>query len=752
MKSGNYQYALGFMSYCSHDPAAALARLGEDGSFDYIHFEEGMLSRKKKSYQFPLRAVQACLDYYGIGLEDVSVVSMDYMDQRTAFDTAKYYRKLVGDYIRAHLNLHEDQVYFAPSHHAAHAYTAFYPSGFDQAAVLVIDGLGSEQQTHSIYLANQTDGLENIYSKAGTGIGMLYNLITQTLGFDSGEEGKTMGLAPYGAEHAEMDAELPDLRGVYEGFSVDYSHIIQRCPSLRLLLDIKPCQGDVYGPYYARLAYNLQQELERCLLHLGRQIKERTGARRLCIAGGVGLNCVANEVLRKANIFDEIYVQPASGDSGLPLGLAMAGLEEAARRSGWQLPNWSETERFWTYAPVSFDNARLKSLLAEHGVACHAMDLQALTTSLADKKVVAYYEDGWDFGPRALGHRSFLADPRPADMKAILNGKIKHREAYRPFAPIIMAEHFVDFFESPVQDHPHMLFAVTCRERAHQDACTVVHVDGTARVQTCDQDTGRIYQVIDAFHKLTGVPVLVNTSFNDNDEPIVLTPLDALSCFLRTNADILVVDDVMVNRAEIPNVGNLLAAAEKAQRQDIYANSDRALRNLLRPEHQDLNQFLTRNLLSSIYARNNAALDRLAEELFGEDSKQDRGVLVTDKAHLEILYMLAGWLKRRLPFSDVIEVDDRWSSLADIPAGSYVLLYNLSVCIQDQEAISAYPAIASCHSFYRNRDRRIEYDRALVETETLSHQIAETYEVDPDRTIGQLFDCDIRQAFIRAYL
>lgn len=754
MNDGKYLYALGFMSYCSHDPAAALARLDGDGNFDYIHFEEGMLSRKKKSYQFPLRAVQACLDHYDIGIGDVDVVSMDYMDKRAAFDTAKYYRKLVGDYIRAYLNLRDDQLYFAPSHHEAHAYTAFYPSGFDDAAVLVIDGLGSEQQTHSIYTASQEKGLERIYSKAGTGIGMLYNLITQTLGFDSGEEGKTMGLAPYGANHPELDAQLPNLGGVYDGFSVDYSHIVQRCPSLRLLLDIEPCRskGDVYGPYYARLAYNLQQELERCLIHIGQQIKERTGATRLCIAGGVGLNCVANEVLRRAGIFDEVYVQPASGDSGVPLGLAMSGLDEAAHRAGRELPKWSHTEGFWTYAPVTFDNNELRELLSGRGIPIHETDIGTLATALTEKKVIAYYEAGWEFGPRALGHRSFLADPRPENMKAVLNGKIKHREAYRPFAPIILVEYFSDYFDSPVEDHPHMLYAVSCLDSARTDACTVVHIDGTARVQTCAPDAGRIYKVIDAFREMTGVPILVNTSLNDNDEPIVQTPLDALSCFLRTNADILVVDDIMVDRAEIDNIDGLLAEAVARQHQEVRVNSARALANLLRLEHHDLKAFLTRNLLSSLYARHNEAFDRLAEEIFGEVAEHDLGILVTDKSHRDLLELLSGWYKRAIPFSEIIECEDTWSSLAEIPANAYVLLYNVSVCMADQEALNIYPALASCRSFYRARDRRIDIDLNTVDTDTLTRHITETYEVDPTRTINQLFSGEIKDIFTKTYL
>lgn len=750
-------YSLGFMNYCSHDPAACLARLSPEGRLDYIHYEEGMLSRKKKSYQFPLRAIQACLDHFHIGLDDVDVVALDYMNDKTAHNTAAYYRKLLGDYLRANLAVRHDQLHFVDSHHLAHAYTAFHPSGFASAAVLAIDGLGSEQQTHSIFDATLTGGIRHVYSQQGTGIGQLYAAITEVLGFEDGEEGKTMGLAPYGAQHADQDALLPSLRGNYQGFCVDYSRVLCRHPSSALRVSIPRCpsRAQVYSPYYARLAYNVQKELESALLHLASEIARRLGTRRLCLAGGVALNCVANELIRASGLFDEVYVQPASGDSGLCLGLALAGIEEAAARQGSGPIEWpaAHEQSFWTYAPVTFDNTELLHLLDQHGASYSAASAAGIAGALAQGDIVAYYEGGWEFGPRALGHRSFLADPRPPDMKATLNRKIKHREAYRPFAPIVPQEHFNTYFESTSERNPHMLFAVRCKARTGSVAPTVVHVDGTARVQTCTAGSGRIYDILRHFHALTGVPMLVNTSLNDNDEPIVLTPVDALSCFLRTNADALVVDDVVIQRRDIPEVAALLAAAEAMQRNDVLERTGVALRRLLRGQRQveDPVTFLARHLLGSLHARHMATEQRLVREIF-LDPVHGTGCLVTDEFHRQVLDDIAESYKIPVPFRRIEIVDDSWQALASIRKDSFLLLYNVSVLHADDEVRRAYPALRSCRSFYGAGDRRVATDRRLCSPERVMELVQTSYETDPDRSIEELFAEAVHPEFRRMYL
>jgi carbamoyltransferase len=745
------------MNYCSHDPAACLVRKSPDGQLDYIHFEEGMLSRKKKSYQFPLRAIKACLDHFCIGIDDVDVVALDYMNAKTVHNTAAYYRKLLGDYVRAGLAIRPDQVYFVDSHHLAHAYTAFYPSGFDSAAVLVIDGLGSEQQTHSIFDASLDHGIRHIYSQRGTGIGKLYSTITEILGFEEGEEGKTMGLAPYGAAYSDIDATQPSLKGNYQGFCVDYSTVIRRHPTSALSLPIPKCpsKNEVYSPYYSRLAYNVQKELECAMMHLSREIAQRTGARHLCIAGGVGLNCVANEVIRESGIFEDVFVQSASADSGISLGLALAGIEEAAKRRGSEYVDWhaSSGKSFWTYSPIRFDNSELRVMLEHHSVPVVEGEVAVIADAIANGSIVAYYEGGWEFGPRALGHRSFLADPRSPDMKSLLNSKIKHREGYRPFAPIVMKEYFNEYFESSSDRHAHMLFAVVCREKTRSLAPTIVHVDNTARVQTCGSEAGQIYRVLQEFHARTSLPMLVNTSLNDNNEPIVLTPIDALSCFLRTNADILVVNDVMVFRNQIPDVDALLHFAESHQRRDVQEKTVSALNHLMRRSDklEDPTTFLARNLLGSLHAKFVASEERLVQELFVNPLPREFEHLVTDEFHHGLVREIAAAYKIPIPFSSVKIVDDNWHSVRLIPQNSYLLLYNLSVLQADVEVRAAYPALESCVSFYGPGDRRLSADRKYCDLNRVVDLVTNSYETDPSKTIDEFFAEIVHPAFRGMY-
>ncbi len=755
MKNG-YRYSLGFMNYCSHDPAACISRVDEQGNLDYIHYEEGMLSRKKKSYHFPLRAIYKCLDHFQIKISDVDYVVLDFMNHKAVHNTAHYYRKLIGDYLRAGLAVREDQVRFAESHHLAHAYTAFYPSGFSDAAILVIDGLGSEQDTHSIYTACRESGIRKLYSQKGTGIGLLYSLITERLGFENGEEGKTMGLAPYGTEFSEMDKFIPNLEGSFSGFFTDYSRIMERQPSLRLKVDINKCASkqEVYSPYYARLAFLVQKELERCLLHLAAEIKVRTGCRRLCIAGGIGLNCVANEIIKDSGIFEDVFVQPASGDSGISLGLSLIGVDDIMSGSAGLNAKWkSDPSYFWIHSPVENDSTELVNLLTSYEVPCHKAEPEKIANSLVEKKVVAYFEGGWEFGPRALGHRSFLADPRPLEMKEILNRKIKHRELYRPFAPIMLEEHFSDYFESKSDKHPYMLFAVKCKDKTKQVAPTIVHVDGTARVQTCTSHYGRIYEVLKEFFKKTDVPILVNTSFNDNDEPIVLTPIDALSCFLRTGADVLVVDDILVYREEIPLPDELEMASRRIQTVAQAALYSQALEALITPgkRRESLKSFLARELLSSLYAKFNESCEILSQHLFVKPRIDMRKIIVTDEYHLDIINMLASYYKVDVSRRNILLVEDAAQSLALIPTNSFVVLFNLSIHLVDDEVLARFPHLASCESFYGVGDKKVTMAAGDAEFAEVDDIIMQSYEVDPSRSIDEFFAEHVAPEFNRLY-
>ena len=206
-------FSMGIMNYCSHDPACALIKV-DDSKIEFIQAEEGFLSRKKKSYQFPIRSMKYCLDYFSIKIDDIDSVTFDYMDHRRDFRTSNNYRLLIGDYIRSKLKIPQNKMFFS-SHHYAHALSTFWPSGFDESTVMIVDGLGSEQQTHSIFYMNEDGGKKLEFEQKGVGIGALYSLVTNKLGFDPGEDGKTMGLAPYGKKHFNYDKILPSLKGKF---------------------------------------------------------------------------------------------------------------------------------------------------------------------------------------------------------------------------------------------------------------------------------------------------------------------------------------------------------------------------------------------------------------------------------------------------------------------------------------------------------------------------------------------------------
>ena len=730
------------MSYCSHDPSASLIKYSQDGKADFIHFEEGMLSRRKKSYHFPLRSIHSALEHYGIGIEDVDVVTVDYMDHQRFSNTATYYRKLVGDYIRRQLKLRPDQLNFASSHHAAHAYSAYYSSGFDEAAVIAIDGLGSEQQTHSVFVGRRGRKIEKIFSQATPGIGELYTLVTTALGFEAGEEGKTMGLAPYG--HDLRFENEPDFSGRYQGLLTDYSRIVRRSPSakLKLALDHEKLQQDIYTGYPARVAYLLQRELETSLLHLVKATKDATGCKKLCIAGGVGLNCVANEIIARSGIFDEVYVHADSGDAGLPHGLAMMGLmDRLPEPEGFNALEGMSYPIFSPQTRVTRNVNTFKDIVAAHNIPTTPFDCDAVAEHLCNERVICLYTGGWEYGPRALGHRSFLADPRSERMKEVMNIKIKHREPYRPFAPIVLGKHFKDYFISTHANHDRMLYAVGVTALAEKCIPAVVHFDKTARAQTINDPNEPAFQILQAFQRKTGVPVLINTSFNDNNEPIVMSPLDALKCFLNTDADVLIVEDVMLCRHDIePGV---MAALRHKLEQELHSyqvgSYREAAASLLNRPDVSLQDFLATRLLSSLFHRYRASYERLVSEMIDLlQSDEERRVLL-DGYHRRVLENVAEEFKldifnNNLTFS---LIDDDASALTEIRGGDVILAYNLCAILNQEKRDGNSFGDVNC--FYASCDPIIEIEAGYDgDLSAQMEAIEASYEVDLTKNIALL--------------
>jgi len=718
MSKGNTRYSMGFMNYCSHDPGAALVRI-ENDNIDYIFAEEGFLSRTKKSYQFPIRSLNYCLDHFGIEIDEVDTFVFDFMDNKRSYRTSDNYRLLLGDFVRSNLKINNKKIQFVDSHHLAHAYTAFYPSGFEEATILVVDGLGSEQQTHSIFKGSINKGIECIFEQKGNGIGTLYTLITRALGFKSGEEGKTMGLAPYGKLFSEIDSQLPSFKGEFNGLITDYSKQLQRNPDPKLRMDLRNCDNpeEIYEPYFSRMAYKLQEETERCLLHLVHEAVKLTGVKNICLAGGVGLNCVANNFIQQCDSVENFFVQPASGDTGLPLGLALYGA--ASISDNWNKVAVNKTNIHKLQTPYSIDNNPLGSqvdnliskILKKHQIPQKKFIAKDIGLLLSQEKIVAFFQDGIELGPRALGHRSFLADPRSAKMKEKMNLKIKHREGYRPFAPMVLKEYFDEYFISDTSDHPYMLQAPSCRAKTADEAPAIVHVDNTARVQTVEEKNGSVHSVIKAFHEVTGTPILINTSFNDNNEPIVFTKLDALCCFSRTNADVLVVNNSYILRSDINDQVQFTKDCEEYQStlgDQIYSQA--VISNTFIDEStssEKLDNLLMHNIELSIYYSNIHVLERLID--FLQDRVKSRKLLL-DKYHYDLIKSLQGTLMGKIgDYFPIFEiVNDDFSCLIQVKGSVDLLLYNMSIYLNSEYSKKIFSDNKDIFNFYRSKDKLVK--------------------------------------------
>jgi carbamoyltransferase len=560
------------------DAAAALVVDGEL----VAAAEEERFNRIKHCAGFPSEAARWCLEDSGLSAHDLDHVAVS-RDPRANLGrkllrtirhgaSARYLKQRlqnaaqirdVGSALSEALNV--DRVTATihnVEHHQAHVASAFFVSPFEDAAVLSVDGFGDFAST---MLAeghgNRFQVLERIIYPHSLGI--FYTAVTQWLGFpEYGDEGKVMGLAPYGEPRhvtkmrglVHMDGPLFELGLEYfthdeEGVDMNWdsgSPTIGRIYSEQLVELFGPPRerGGEITTAYADVAASLQAVLEEAYLHVLGTLWERTKIPNLCLAGGVALNAVANGRILPETPFEDLYVQPAAGDSGTAIGAAFYVWNQTLGR-----PRRFVMEHAYTGPEFSEDDIRQS--LAEAGVEAERLDDDALFPTVAEQiaagQVVGWFQGRMEFGPRALGHRSIVADPRSEAMRDVLNARVKHREAFRPFAPSILAERTGEWYE---QDYPSpfMVLVYKTAQDKRKELAAVNHVDDTGRVQSVDgRVEPRYHRLISEFEKLTGVPILLNTSFNEN-EPIVMTPTDAVDTFLKTKMDVLVLGNHVVRR------------------------------------------------------------------------------------------------------------------------------------------------------------------------------------------------------------
>lgn len=590
-------YVLGISRH--HDAAAALVRDGEIIAFA----EQERFTRIKHDGSFPTSAIRWCLDEAGITLGELDHVAYFWTRWREPWHAAKVFARYfpgtldvlrnekgdaggraanlldtvrsgggpgrvddyhVGGAVLAHTkrtmtlatDLREQLGHTGETrykvhlvdHHRSHGASAYYLSPWESSAVLTIDGIGSDGTSTCLAVGegNRITDLRRI--KFPHSLGAMYAIITGYLGFyPTVDEGKVMGLAPLGEDtYVEAFKELIHL-DEDGGFELDLSwfrhhHTGKHLASAKFLNTFGPARPrtritatNPVPQHYRDIAYALQVTLEKAGLHLARWLQRETGQRRLCVAGGVALNSVMNGRILLETPFEEFFAQPAAADDGSALG---AALEVSVAKLGRRRPRAG-----YIYTGPEFSEEEIKQALDDAGLEYQRRpDIAAHTAAkLTEGLIIGWFQGRMECGPRALGNRCLLADPRTDESKARMNEKVKHREPFRPFAPSCLVERSGEYFAS---DYPSpvmlLVFDVLADKRSVVPAIT--HVDGTARVQTVSRaDNPRYYELISEFDRLTGVPMVLNTSFNDNDEPIVCTPADAVACFRKTDIDALAI-------------------------------------------------------------------------------------------------------------------------------------------------------------------------------------------------------------------
>ena len=448
-------------------------------------------------------------------------------------------------------------------HHQAHVASAFFVSPFNDAAVLSVDGFGDFCSTMTaVGQGNSFRVLDRVLFPHSLGI--FYAAITQWLGFpEYGDEGKVMGLASYGDPSRHLKAMRDVLLIDDDLFGLNLDYFTHDKEGVDMTWDEgSPRIGRIYadklvetfGParepeseltsHYEDVAAAMQRRLEEVYLHIVSCLHKKTGMRDLCLAGGVALNAVANGRIRPETDFEGLYVQPAAGDSGTAVGAAYYVWNQELRSPRSFVMTHA-------YTGPQYSDEELAAAFGAAGIDATHLDDDTLFRTVAERiaagDVVGWFQGRMEFGPRALGHRSIVADPRRRDMKDVLNARIKHRESFRPFAPSILGDAVGEWFD---QDYtsPFMVLVYKTRQDKRDKIPAVNHVDDTGRVQTVDREVEpRYYRLIEEFGRLTGVPVVLNTSFNEN-EPIVMTPSEAVVTFLKTHMDVLVLGNYVVQR------------------------------------------------------------------------------------------------------------------------------------------------------------------------------------------------------------
>jgi carbamoyltransferase len=566
-------YILGLTSY-AHEAACALIK---DGEVKFL-IEEERLNRQKHTWKYPFSAIEECLKREGITFKDIDHITFFWVPNREIFGNLAHFLKFfpsslnlfkapsggdeltflarvqlmnsVGEKIREQFGLSRTPRVHYIQHHLCHAASAFFVSGFQEAAILTVDGRGeSASAVLSVGRGNRIEKIQQV--KVPHSLGHLYAAVTDHLGFKPFfDEWKVMGMSAYGKDtYMSVFEDMLQLTddGGYR-LNLDYFHFHThgqgRWTSDHFVAKLGPkrVQGEEYQQRHFDIAFALQRVVEKAGVHLANRLHKVTGLPNLCLAGGVVLNCLMNKRIIEETPFENVFIQPIANDAGAALGSTLYLYHQILDQ-----PRRSVFNNVY-YGP-EFTDDEIEVVLKEKKIsyAKSANIAKETAQHIAGEKIVGWFQGRMEAGPRALGNRSIVVSPLSAAMKDRLNSRVKKREHFRPFAPSVQEEKVDDYFCMPKGNaSPYMILVGDVREGKGTLIPAVTHADGTARVHTVSRAVNpRYWDLIEEFGKLTGVPVIINTSFNEN-EPIVCTPKEAVDCFLRTDFDVLAIGNFLV--------------------------------------------------------------------------------------------------------------------------------------------------------------------------------------------------------------
>lgn len=561
-------YILGINS-AYHESSACLLKDGvivaavEEERFTRV--KHAKTARIDNPDELPLMAIRSCLDTAGISIEQVELIGFslnprkrmknkDYQEFKTqnSWGTSTgeegFFKKvsLVPNKLE---EMGFQGQFLWLDHHLCHCASAFYSSGFAESGVLIVDGIGEFSSTTFVHgKHNKLHLLEEIMYPAS--VGFLWEKISKFLGFTEYDACKVMGLAAYGDTQRYMNHFKQLIRFIPEGkFELDINLLRFRVEDYSLLEDLfgiskREC-GQILKQEHQDIAASLQSITDQLMMHMVKHLYEQTKSENLCLAGGVALNCVSNRFVFESGPFTNLYIQPAAHDAGTAVGAALFLWNQILGKEPVEVEEH-------IYLGPCFHEAEIEKVLKERNIVFEFVnDIEKTVARLvSENNIVSWFQGRLEFGPRALGNRSILADPRNPKMRQILNNKVKHREDFRPFAASILDEEVHKWFNviKPTSASDYMLVTYSTKEASIAKIPAVIHVDGTSRIQTVKKKNNfRYHQLISEFFKITGVPLLLNTSFNDS-EPIVCTPNDSIDTFVKTQIDYLVLGNLLVDR------------------------------------------------------------------------------------------------------------------------------------------------------------------------------------------------------------